>query len=79
MEKIDIGVRNNLKVPVRLTLTNNGRILITIGEEGVTLKDYYRVCVDADISPNKEWQEVGSLYIDTKSEVSFEGTTLSKI
>ena len=76
MEAIAIRARNNLNIPVRLTLIRSGEneeILITIGEEGTTLKAYYSVCVDADIPPNKEWEEIGSLHIDTKSVVSFLG------
>jgi len=79
MEKIAIAARNNLNVPIRLTLTNVGykhedsRILITIGKEGATLKDYYRVCLDVDILPNDDWQEIGLLHIDTKTKVNFEG------
>jgi len=79
MESIPIRARNNLDIPIRLTLTRTGynsendEILVTVGEEGTALKDYYRICVDADISPNKEWKEVGSLYINTKSTVSLSG------
>jgi len=79
MESIAIRARNNLDIPIRLTLTRTGyndendEILITIGEEGTTLKDYYRVCIDTDILPSKEWGEVGLLHIDTKSKVSFSG------
>lgn len=79
MEKFSIEARNILNIPIRLMVTNVGlshadsRILITIGPEGASLKSYYRVCIDTDISPDKEWQEIGSLYIETKSEVSLEG------
>lgn len=79
MKPISIRARNNLGVPVRLTLTSVGleheqpEILITIGTKGVALSTYYRVCIDADIAPNNEWGEVGSLGIDTKYEISLTG------
>ena len=78
MENINIRARNNLDVPVRLTLTNvrsrnECEILITVGQEGTALKDYYRVCVDTDLLPSEEWEEIGSLQIDTESKVSFAG------
>ena len=79
MEKITVSTRNNLKIPVRLTLTSVGyknddtRILITIGNEGAVLKNYYGVCIDTDLPPNQDWDDVGSLCIETKSKVSIEG------
>ncbi len=79
MEKIEISARNNLNVPIRLTLTNVGtnsedaRILITIGEAGVKLRDYYRVCIDTDLPPNQEWEGIGTLGIDTRCKASLIG------
>ena len=78
MESIIIRARNNLGMPVRLTLTSSGysedyQILITIGHEGVALKTYYGVCADTDLLPNKEWEEIGSLNINIKSRVSISG------
>lgn len=80
METIVIKARNNLGIPVRLTITNSGytdesQIRITIGKEGVKLAEYYRVCVEADILPSGEWGEVGALNIKTKSTVSFNGNS----
>jgi len=72
MENIEISARNNLNVPIRLTLTNVGtnpedsRILITIGEAGAKLSGYYRVCIDTDLPPGQDWEEIGNLSIDTK-------------
>lgn len=81
MEKITVSARNNLKIPIRLTLSNvssgqdDACILITIGNEGAALKDFYRICIDTDILPNQDWDDVGSLCIDTKCKVSIEGKT----
>ena len=78
METIIIRARNNLDIPIRLTLTRSvsqceSEILITVGHEGATLKDFYKVCVDTDLIPNQEWGQVGSLSISTKSNISFSG------
>jgi len=79
MENIKIEARNNLKIPVRLTLTNVGtstedtRILITIGEHGVKLSSFYGICIDTDLPPIKDWTQIGTLNIETKSKVSLTG------
>lgn len=79
MEKISIEARNNLDIPIRLSIIITGggreesRILVTIGSEGASLRSYFRICIDADIIPTNEWQEVGSLAIDTKSHISVLG------
>ena len=79
MQNIEINARNNLNVPIRLTLTNVGtdredaRILITIGEAGTKLSDYYRVCIDTDLSPKQAWEEIGTLCIDTRCMASLKG------
>ena len=78
MESIIIKARNNLDKPIRLTLSNssdgtNSQILITVGHEGVKLSDYYRVCIDADLPLMKEWQEIGSLNMDTKIHATING------
>lgn len=79
MENIPISARNNLKVPIRLTLTNVGisaedtRILITIGEAGTKLSGFYRVCIDTDLPPNQEWEEIGTLSIETRCKTSLIG------
>ena len=79
MEKIEISARNNLNVPIRLTLTNVGtnsedaRILITIGEAGVKLSGFYGVCIDTDLPPKQEWEEIGTLSIDTRCKASLIG------
>jgi len=70
-----IKARNNLPIPIRLTLTNSNdeeqdRILITVGKQGIALKDFYRVCIDTDLLPNKEWEGIGSLDIEGKYIVS---------
>lgn len=76
---IRIEARNNLGVPIRLTLTsvndgkNEDRILITIGKEGTALKSFYGVCIDTDLSLDQEWREVGSLDLETTYRVSISG------
>ena len=70
-----IKARNNLHIPIRLTLTNasdgkHGIILITVGEGGTALKDFYRVCIDMDLSPNKTWEEVGELKIENDYKIA---------
>lgn len=68
-----IRARNSLDVPIRLTITNsNEQILITIGHEEAALKDFYLVCVDTDLLPGKEWQEIGLLNISMKSQIAFQ-------
>jgi len=79
MENIEISARNNLNVPIRLTLTNVGtnsedaRILITIGEAGTKLSGFYGVCIDTDLPPKQEWEEIGTLSIDTRCKASLRG------
>ncbi len=79
MESVEISARNNLNLPVRLTLTNVGtnsedaRILITIGKAGVKLSGFYGVCIDADILPTQEWQKIGTLTIDTRCKTAIRG------
>ncbi|MBA7661779.1 hypothetical protein ES703_69799 [subsurface metagenome] len=79
MEKVEISARNNLNVPIRLTLVNVGtnsedaRILITIGEAGVKLGGFYSVCIDTDLLPKQEWEEIGTLSIDTRCKTSIRG------
>lgn len=79
MENIEISARNNLNVPIHLTLTNVGlhsedaRILITIGEAGTKLSGYYRECIDTDLPPKQEWEEIGTLSIDTRCKTSLKG------
>ena len=79
MENIEISARNNLNVPIRLTLTNVGtnsedaQILITIGEAGVKLSGFYSVCIDTDLPPKQEWEEIGTLNIDTRCKTSIRG------
>lgn len=81
MENIEIGARNNLNVPIRLTLTKAGynddttKILIVIGNKGVALKSYYSVCIDTDLPPNQEWEDIGSMCIDAKCTLSIKGKT----
>ena len=76
---VGIEARNNLQIPIRLTVVNVGggrdenRILITIGEEGVRLKGFYSVCIDADLPPTKEWSEVGELSFEPKYRISISG------
>ncbi len=79
MSDINIRARNNLDVPIRLTLTRlghndgNDEILIAVGEQGAGLNEYYRICIDTDVLPSKEWGEIGSLGLDMKPTVSFKG------
>ena len=79
MENIEISARNNMNVPIRLTLTTVGisseddRILITIWESGVKLSGFYGVCIDTDLPPKQEWEEIGTLSIDTRCKVSLNG------
>lgn len=80
MQSIIIRARNNLDVPIRLTLTNSGygdnhQILIAVGHDGTSLKGYYNICVDTDLLPDKEWREIGLLNMDTKTSVNFTGKT----
>ena len=71
---MEIGARNNLNIPIHLTLTNSGnRILITVGEGGTNLRDFYRVCIDANLSPNRVWEDVGSLEIENEYKLSICG------
>lgn len=68
---VEISARNNLQIPIRLTLanTNDGkedRILITIGKNGAALKSFYGICVDTDLPPNKDWEDIGSLEVENK-------------
>ena len=79
MKQIVISARNNLEIPIRLTLTNSGdkdddcRILITVGVEGAVLKGFYGVCADTDLPPSEDWNDFGLLCIETKSKVSITG------
>lgn len=81
MQKTSISARNMLGIPIRLTLTEvsdgreDSRILITVGKEGAELKGYYRVCIDTDLPPGQDWDDIGLLCIDTKCKVSLEGQT----
>ena len=71
-----IRARNNLDIPIRLTLTvthTESEILITIGEEGAKLAGFYSVCSDTDLLPAKEWQEIGSLDVENRYKVSIAG------
>jgi len=76
---IQIRARNNLPLPIRLTVvaTNDGRnesdILITIGDKGASLKSFYGVCIDTDLRPNEDWQEIGNLNLEIKHRVSIKG------
>lgn len=76
---IRIEARNNLNIPVRLTLVNvndgknQSRILITIGKEGVALRDFYTVCIDTNLPPEREWREIGSLSWEADYHVSLSG------
>ena len=71
---MEIRARNNLHIPIRLTLTNSGdTILITVGESGTVLKAFYQVCIDTDLLPNKVWERVGSLDIESKYKLSIRG------
>ena len=71
---MEVRARNNLHIPIRLTLTNSGdTILITVGESGTALKDYYQVCIDTDLPPNRVWERVGSLDIESKYKLSIRG------
>lgn len=71
--ELPINIRNMGKHPVRITITvsSDGRehdeILITLGEKGKSLKGYYGVyCIDKDLEPNSEWENVGILNIESK-------------
>jgi len=68
-----VRARNNLDIPIRLTITQSSEILITIGKKGASLKQYYLACIDADLPPSQDWEEVGQLDIKTKHFVSFRG------
>ena len=71
---MEIRARNNLHIPIRLTLTNSGdRILITIGESKVALKDFYGVCIDTELLPNRVWEDVGSFEIKSEYRLSICG------
>ncbi|MBU1173528.1 MAG: hypothetical protein KKD44_28505 [Proteobacteria bacterium] len=76
---VGILARNNLNIPLRLTITNvkdgrdEGNILITIGGEGVSLRSWYSICIDTDLSPNEDWQEIGSMQLEAKYNVSIRG------
>lgn len=76
---IKIEARNNLNIPIRLTATNvndgrnESRILITIGKEGVKLSGFYGVCIDVDLSPNEEWEEIGRMNLETEHRISISG------
>lgn len=80
-----ISARNNLDIPIRLTVishnkihgSKDSRILITIGEEGATLKSYYSVCVDADVPPTQDWEGVGVLEVTCDPKVSIKGEEAS--
>ncbi|HUX48998.1 MAG TPA: hypothetical protein VMV76_07600 [Dehalococcoidia bacterium] len=70
---INIRARNNLDIPVRLTITSTSvdqEILITIGSSGAKLKDYYNVCIDTDLAPSREWDDIGNLGIENNYRVS---------
>jgi hypothetical protein len=79
MENIETRARNNLGVPVRLTFPISGaspedsRILITVGPPGVKLSGFYGVCIDTDLQPNEDWEEIGVLNIKTKCYASLQG------
>ncbi len=79
MQNIEVSARNNLNVPIRLTLTVAGtrpedtRILITVGPPGVKLSGFYSVCIDTDLHPNEDWGEIGTLSIETKCRASLRG------
>jgi len=68
-EKIPIRLRNTTKYPIHLTITisgsgrNDDAILITVGSQGTSLKDWYGACVDQDLEPNKSWKNGGILTI----------------
>ena len=76
---IQIEARNNLNIPVRLTITNandgrnQNRILVTIGKEGTTLREFHTVCIDADLPVDEEWQEVGGLNLEADYHISVSG------
>ena len=71
---MNIIARNNLPIPIRLTLTeSNGEILITMGIKGVALKHFYSVCIDTDLSPNTTWEVVGSWELKTEYTLSLRG------
>jgi len=79
MDNIEVSARNNLNVSVRITLVNAGtgpedsRILITIGDPGVKLSGFYGVCIDTDLPPKNDWEEIGTLSINTKCKISLKG------
>lgn len=76
-----VGVRNNLDIPVRITIFAHNKssggsgpqILITVGEEGVTLKSYYGICIDSDVHPNEEWEDVGVLEVLNEPRIKVVG------
>jgi len=74
---IGIRARNNLQIPIRLTLTNTNvgapEILITVGKRGAALKTFYGVCIDTDLLPNEEWEDIGSLDIKGEYRISIRG------
>ena len=66
MDSIEISAKNNFNVPVRLTLISEGKqILIIVGEAGVQLGEYWRICIDTDLLPGQERNVLGALHIDT--------------
>ena len=66
-----IWIKNNLEIPVRITINASNKlegriepeIRIIVGKEGVSLKSYFNVCIDSDVQPNEEWEEVGVLEV----------------
>ena len=76
---IPIKIRNNLDHPIRLTVTisssgrNDDQILITVGQKGATLKQWYGVCIDRDLEPNKSWDDAGSLTIEPNYFLTIKG------
>jgi len=63
-----------LTIPVRVTMTVSGdNILLTIGEKGASLKQFYLACIDRDLKPNTSWELVGNLEIDAKYRLQIRG------
>jgi len=77
-----VEARNNLKIPIRLTVTALNKIvnrtapqiLITIGEKGTSLKNFYLTCIDVDLPPKQEeWEKVGVLEVLSDPKISIKG------
>lgn len=85
-EKVEIRARSTLNIPVRLTLaiTQGGgdpaEILVTVSERGKSIKGVYgHNCADADLLPDKEWNDLGTLEIEARHNISISGKEVREV